>query len=141
MNKGSTRLLTSLRHFWYMAQEIRFRSSRPEVFCKKGVHRNFAKFTGKHLCQSLFFNKVAVPATLLKKNTLEQVFSCEFCEISKNAFCYRTPLVTASSVYTCNQDILWQEWQIEKGKFLKKKYVQELQPDLDEGFKNTPDLW
>ena len=35
------------------------RSSRPEVFCKKGVLRNFAKFTGKHLRQSLFFNKVA----------------------------------------------------------------------------------
>ena len=34
-----------------------FRSSRPEVFCKKGVRRNFEKFTGKHLCQSLFFNK------------------------------------------------------------------------------------
>ena len=34
------------------------RSSRPEVFCKKGVLRNFAKFTGKHLCQSLFFSKV-----------------------------------------------------------------------------------
>ena len=31
------------------------RSSRPEVFCKKGVLRNFTKFTGKHLCQSLFF--------------------------------------------------------------------------------------
>ena len=28
----------------------------PEVFCKKGVLRNFTKFTGKHLCQSLFFN-------------------------------------------------------------------------------------
>ena len=27
------------------------------VFCKKGVLRNFAKFTGKHLCQSLFFHK------------------------------------------------------------------------------------
>ena len=26
---------------------------------KKGFLRNFAKFTGKHLCQSLFFNKVA----------------------------------------------------------------------------------
>ena len=26
---------------------------------KKDVLRNFAKFTGKHLCQSLFFNKVA----------------------------------------------------------------------------------
>ena len=36
-----------------------YRSSRPEVFCKKGVLKNFAKFTGKHLCQRLFFNKVA----------------------------------------------------------------------------------
>ena len=37
---------------------VRFnRSSPPEVFCKKGVLRNFTKFTGKHLCQSPFFNK------------------------------------------------------------------------------------
>ena len=34
------------------------KSSRSEVFCKKGVLRNFTKFLGKHLCQSLFFNKV-----------------------------------------------------------------------------------
>ena len=26
---------------------------------KQGVLKNLAKFTGKHLCQSLFFNKVA----------------------------------------------------------------------------------
>ena len=29
---------------------------------------------------------VGRPATLLKKETLAQVFSCEFCEISKNTF-------------------------------------------------------
>ena len=71
------------------------RTSRPEVFFKKGVFRNFAKFTGKHLCQSLFFNKLASlgPATLLKKR---QLFSCEFCEISKNTFSYRTHPVAAS---------------------------------------------
>ena len=34
------------------------RSSCPEVFCKKGVLRNFIKFTGKHLLQSLFFKKL-----------------------------------------------------------------------------------
>ena len=34
------------------------RSSRPEVFCKKGALINFTRFTGKHLCQSLFFNKL-----------------------------------------------------------------------------------
>ena len=35
------------------------RSSRLDVFCKKGVLRKIPKLTGKHLCQSLFFNKVA----------------------------------------------------------------------------------
>ena len=33
---------------------IHIRSSRPEVFCKNSVLWNFAKFAGKHLCQSLF---------------------------------------------------------------------------------------
>ena len=33
----------------------------PEVFHKKGVLKNFANFAGKHLCQSLFFNKVEGP--------------------------------------------------------------------------------
>ena len=28
------------------------------MLCKKGVVRNFAKLTGKDLCQSLIFNKV-----------------------------------------------------------------------------------
>ena len=37
---------------------VTVRSSRPEVFCEKGVLRNFAKFTGKHLCQSLFLIKL-----------------------------------------------------------------------------------
>ena len=39
-------------------------SSKP----RKGFLRNFAKFTGKQLCRSLYFNKVASlrPATLLK---------------------------------------------------------------------------
>ena len=61
--------------------------SRPELFCKKGVLKNLAKFTGKHLRQSLSFNKVACAAyNFIKKETLAQVFSCEFCEIFKNIF-------------------------------------------------------
>ena len=35
------------------------------------------KFTGKYLLESCNF---------IKKDTLAQVFSCEFCEISKNTF-------------------------------------------------------
>ena len=41
------------------------RSSYRRCSVRKGVLRNIAKFTGNHLCQSLFFNKVAglSPAT------------------------------------------------------------------------------
>ena len=41
------------------------------LFYKKGVPKHFTKFTGKHLCLSIFFNKVAglSPATLLKKDS------------------------------------------------------------------------
>ena len=50
-----------------------------EVFYEKGVLKNFAKFIGKYLCQSLFFIKVALSAcNFIKKATLTQVFSCEF---------------------------------------------------------------
>ena len=31
----------------------------PELFYRKGVLKNFANFTEKHLYQRLFFNKVA----------------------------------------------------------------------------------
>ena len=48
--------------------------------------------------QSHVFNKVAGlrPTTLFKKKTLAHVFSCKFCEIFKNTFFLRTPLVAAS---------------------------------------------
>ena len=54
-----------------------FRSSRSHIFFEIGVLKNFAKLTGKR------------PATLLKE-TLTQVFSCEYCEIFKNSFLYNT---------------------------------------------------
>ena len=58
-----------------------YRSSHRRCSVGKGVLRDFEKFTGKHLCQSLFFNKVA--SNFSKKETLTQVFSSEFCEILK----------------------------------------------------------
>ena len=39
-------------------KSVKYRSSRPEMFCKKGVLKNFAIFTGKHLCWSLFLIKL-----------------------------------------------------------------------------------
>ena len=38
---------------------VNYRSRHRRCSVKKGVLRNFAKCTGKHQCQSLFFNKAA----------------------------------------------------------------------------------
>ena len=62
----------------------------PEVFCKMDVLRNFAKLTGKPVPETLFAGQTR-PATLLKKDTLAQLFSCEFYKISKSTFFNRTP--------------------------------------------------
>ena len=68
------------------------RSSRLEVFCKKGVLGNFAKFTGKHMCQRLFFNKVAglKPATLLKKSLWHRCFPVNFAKFLRTPFLQNT---------------------------------------------------
>ena len=74
------------------------------------------KKSGKHLCQSLFFNKVAglkdlcqslffhkvTGLQLNQKRGSGTMFSCEFCEISKNTFFHRTPLVAASGYFVCD---------------------------------------
>ena len=72
------------------------------MFYKRAFLRNFTKFTGNHLCHSLFFNKVAglrpEACSFIKNETLAQVFSYEFFKISKNTFTYRTPTVAASDM-------------------------------------------
>ena len=57
-------------------QDKNLKSMLAGVFWKIGFLKYFAKFTGKHLCQSLFFNKVA-------NLSLAEVFSGEFCEIHR----------------------------------------------------------
>ena len=62
---------------------------------RKGVVRNFAKFAGKHLCQSLFFNKV-----VKKKRLWHKCFPVNFV---KHLF-YRTPL----------DDCFWKERKFQR---------------------------
>ena len=52
------------------------------MFCKKGALRNFAKITGKHLCQGLFFNKVAGRGRVIV-----------------NVHCYGKPLSSSFQIY------------------------------------------
>ena len=51
------------------------------------------------MCHSLFFNTVAGGAcNFIKKETLAQVFLCEFCEIFKNTFFTEDLMETASLI-------------------------------------------
>ena len=95
-----------------------YRSSRPEVFCKRGVLRKFAKFTGKQLWQRLLFR----PATLLKKSLCHKCFPMNWvylllqntsgglytsvCIISKNI---RTVKVLSHSVNGWHEKVLSSE--------------------------------
>ena len=75
-----------------------------EVFCKKDVLKNFTRFTGKHFCWSLFFNKVAGLRleSLFKKRLEHGCFPLNLVKFFNNSF-LRTPLVAASiqKVYFC----------------------------------------
>ena len=68
----------------------RFRSSHQRCSETKVVLRNFAKLTGKHLCQSLFFNKVADrPATFTSERSLLFVLlllEFEFFQVEINLY-------------------------------------------------------
>ena len=65
-----------------------FQKQPPEMFYKKVVLGNFAKFTGKHLCHSHFFNKVAdlSPATLFKKRLWHRCFPINFSKFLRTPF-------------------------------------------------------
>ena len=58
----------------------------------RGVLRNFTKFTGKHLYQSLFFNKVSglTSATLLKKRLSHRCFPVIFPKFLRTPFLKNT---------------------------------------------------
>ena len=91
--------------------KIRYRSSHKGCSVRKGVLRNFAKFTGKHLCHNLFLNKVwgLRPATLLKER-LTHLFSCEFCRIFKNCFSYKTPLADCFCRYLLDVNLKYNKF-------------------------------
>ena len=51
------------------------------------------KIHGKTSVPESIFDKLQAWGNFIKKETLAQLFSCEFCQISKNNFSYRTPTV------------------------------------------------
>ena len=73
-------------------QDRTIRSSHQRCSLRKGVLRNFAKFTRKHLCQSLFIDKVAGPrsSTLLKNRLWHRCFPVNFAKSLGTPFLQNT---------------------------------------------------
>ena len=72
---------------WFFVSALNeslFRSSCLEEFCNKGVLRKFHKIHRKTPA-----SESPEACNFIRRETLTQVFSCEFCEISKNAFFYK----------------------------------------------------
>ena len=67
----------------------------------KKVFLEMSQNSQKHTCARVsFLIKLQASCNFIKKETLAQVFSCEFCEICKNTFFYRTPLGSASDFHS-----------------------------------------
>ena len=79
--------LAVFSNLWFL-----YRGSHQRCSVKKGVFRNFARFIGKHLSQSFFFNKVAAlrPATLLIKRLWDRCFTMNFAKFARTPFLQNT---------------------------------------------------
>ena len=91
-----------LKHLFVFMNYLHFRNSHRKCSVKKVFLKIFAKFTGKHLCQSLFLNKIAGlrPATLLKKRPWHRCFPVSFAKF------LRTPPVAASASSINNTSLI-----------------------------------
>ena len=107
-----------LNHYW-KSNFRTFRSSRPELFCKKSVLKNFVKFTGKYLRQSLFFDKVGglSPATLLKKGLWHKRFPVNFAKF------LRTPFKELKKLQDFARLNMHGQLKAENFFFIKKKFL------------------
>ena len=70
------------------------------MFCIKKAFLELSQNSQENTCASVFFlmKLQAKACNFIKKETLAQVFSCKFREISKNTFFHKTPLVAASMI-------------------------------------------
>ena len=64
----------------------RYRSRRPKVFCKEAF-LEISQSSQENTCARVSFSiKLPETCNFIKKVTLAQVFSCEFCETSEDSF-------------------------------------------------------
>ena len=91
----------SMKNEIKLKQNKQFRNSHRRCSLRNGILRNCAKFTGKHLCQSLFFNKVAGLRPLFKKRLWHRCFPVNFTKFLRAPFLQNTSgrlLLTVTTV-------------------------------------------
>ena len=79
-----------------MVETVVKRCSVKKVFLE--ISQNSQKNTSARF--SFLIKRQVAGCNFIKKETLALVFFCEFCEISKNTFFHRTPLVAVSEMVT-----------------------------------------
>ena len=81
----------------------KYRNSHQRCSMKKDILRNFAKFTWKHLCQSLFFNKVAG----LGLRLWHRCFPMKFSKFLRAPFLQNTSRWLLPEIYISSQKNKW----------------------------------
>ena len=91
-HQNTKKIQSKINEFLQNREAVIRRCSVKKVFLK--ISQNSQENTSTRV---FFFNKVRPQVcNFIKKETLALVFSCEFCEIFKNTYLYRTCLVAAS---------------------------------------------
>ena len=81
---------------WANGNESKIQKQPPEVFCRKGVLRDFAKFAATTFYNFLQLYNFTNLQLFLKKRLWHRCFRVNFAKIFKDAFSYSIPLVAAS---------------------------------------------
>ena len=98
------------------------RSGRLDLVCKKRVLRNFAKFTGKHLCQSLLLTLISLfdhSPFIFQKELIQCYYN--FMQLWNNLFKVGWKLKIADIIYYMLTSLVYlQQGNVKKSKKLMK---------------------
>ena len=101
------------------SEEVVWRCSLKKIFLK--ISRNSQENTCARVYFLICWYSRRRQAWGLQKETLAQVFSCEFCKMFKKTFVHRTPLVAALDFLCSDEILLWDNYG--KVDFIRKSKV------------------
>ena len=87
--------------YWVSAAKLsgQMTEAVAQKYSVKKIFLEISQNSQENTCTRVSLSKLQAGAcNFIKKETLAQVFSSEFCEVSKNTFSYGTPPVAASEM-------------------------------------------